>query len=116
MNESPSFSSASEAKMFARPEDLLRLEGMGGRPFEEFVLDLVREEGFRHGVAPHLIHWDHRTNLPDGGRDIVAEGQNIDPILFAILARPTIDYGPSSPARTGLQPATHVDELVATNM
>lgn len=97
--------------MFARPEDLLNIAGAGGRPFEEFVLDLVREEGFRHEIPPHHVHWDHRTNRPDGGRDIIVDFQHGDPNPPFVPQKPSIWSAKSG--NDGLQPATLQEELLA---
>src|SRR5262245_2670012 len=96
--------------MFARPEDLLKLSGLGGRPFEEFVLDLVRAEARRHGIPPANVHWDHRTTLPDGGRDIVVDAQHSDPNPPFVPQRPSIWSAKSG--KDGVHPATLRHELV----
>lgn len=68
--------------MFASPEDLLMLQGSGGRPFEEFVFDLVVAEASRHGIPLGSIRWDNRTNVGDGGRDIVVDHSHTDAVRF----------------------------------
>src|SRR5688572_5061989 len=97
--------------MFARPEDLLMLSGMGGRPFEELLFDLIQMEASRHNIPPNAVRWDHRTNLPDGGRDIVVDAQHSDPSARFIPPNPSIWSAKSG--KDGTQPGTLRAELLA---
>lgn len=45
-----------------------------GQEFEAFIHDLIRAVGTTCGIAAHQIDYDHRTHVPDGGRDIVVHG------------------------------------------
>lgn len=42
-----------------------------GQEFEAFVHALIRAVGATCGITAHQIDYDHRTHVPDGGRDIV---------------------------------------------
>ncbi|MFO0964944.1 MAG: hypothetical protein U0793_05050 [Gemmataceae bacterium] len=94
--------------MFARPEDLIALAGQGGRAFEELLYDLVVAEASRHGIPLSAIRWDHRTNIGDGGRDIIVAASHTDPVRF-------IPQGPSiwsaKSGKDGTQPGTLRQEL-----
>jgi hypothetical protein len=100
-----------EGNMFARPEDLSKLAGLGGRPFEELVYDLVRDEAFRHGIPYHKVHWDFRTTRPDGGRDIIVEDGHSDSTPPFVPQRPSIWSAKSG--KNGLDPAELRKELLA---
>ena len=98
--------------MFARPEDLLTLTGLGGRPFEELLFDLIVAEGSCHGIPPSAVHWDPRTNRGDGGRDIfVVDAEHTDPNPRFIPQRRSIWSAKSG--KDGIQPATIRTELLA---
>ena len=96
--------------MFVQPEDLQALAGLGGRPFEELLFDLVVMEASRHGIPLEAIHWDHRTNIGDGGRDIVIDAEHTDPAPRFIPRRRSIWSGKSG--RDGTQPSTLRQELI----
>jgi len=95
--------------MFAKPEDLLTLGGDGGRRFEELLFDLVVMEASRHGIPPSAVRWDHRTSVPDGGRDVVVEATHTDPVRF-IPQRPSIWSAKSG--KDGTAPSTLRREVV----
>jgi hypothetical protein len=96
--------------MLVRPEDLLTLAGLGGRPFEELLFDLVAAEGSRHGIQPADVHWDHRTSRPDGGRDIIVVTEHTDPTPRFVPRRRSIWSAKSG--ADGLKPATLRAELL----
>ncbi len=96
--------------MFARPEDLLALAGQGGRPFEEFLFDLVQMEASRHGIPPHAVRWDPRTSVPDGGRDIFVDATHADPSPRFVPQRHSIWSAKSG--KDGLQPSTLRGEII----
>jgi hypothetical protein len=94
--------------MFARPEELNVLAGNGGRPFEELLYDLIVAEASRHGIPPSAVHWDHRTNIGDGGRDIIVDATHSDPPRF--IPRLSSIWSAKS-GRDGIQPSTLKKEL-----
>jgi hypothetical protein len=49
--------------------------GQGGR-FEEFIAGLVRAAARACGVNPNAVDWDPRTNVKDGGQDLVVRAGN----------------------------------------
>jgi hypothetical protein len=57
-------------------EDLVRTFQGNGSPFEEFVHDLVVTIGRSCGIDPTDIDWDYRTNVQDGGRDLLVKVPN----------------------------------------
>jgi hypothetical protein len=95
--------------MFVQPEDLLKLAGLGGRPFEELLFDLIVAEASRHGIPPTAVHWDHRVNIGDGGRDIVVEAEHHDPNPRFVPRRPSIWSAKSG--ENGTKPSTLRTEL-----
>jgi hypothetical protein len=96
--------------MFVQPEDLQRLAGLGGRPFEELLYDLVVVEASRHGIPLSAVHWDHRTNIGDGGRDIVVDAQHVDANPRFIPQRRS--FWSVKSGRDGIQPRTLRQELI----
>ena len=57
--------------------DLVRAFQGNGAAFEEFVHDLVRSVGRACGIDAINIEWDYRTNVKDGGRDLVVRVPNV---------------------------------------
>src|ERR1019366_2589038 len=102
-------SSPREAPMFVQPEDLQALVGHGGRLFEDLLYDLVVAEASQHGIPFDAVHWDHRTNIPDGGRDIVVVTGHNDPNPRFIPQRTSIWSAKSG--KGGALPATLRREL-----
>ena len=96
--------------MFAQPEDLQAVAGSGGRPFEELLFDLVVGEASRHGIPVGAVHWDHRTNIGDGGRDIIVDAEHADPSPRFIPQRRSIWSAKSG--KDGTQPSTLRQELI----
>ncbi len=76
--------------MRVEPQDLENaFQGQKGK-FEDFVHELVLEAVRNCGINPNRVQWDHRTDVPDGGRDIVVEEgvfPGADPF---IPARPSV--------------------------
>jgi hypothetical protein len=62
--------------MRIREQDLVQAFQSRGEAFEEFVRDLVRAVGHSCGIDPIHLDWDYRTNVPDGGRDLVVKAPN----------------------------------------
>src|SRR5687767_13703188 len=56
--------------MLLKDDDFREVFGAGGERFERLMKDLVRTEARRLGLAENDVHWDQRTNVPDGGCDI----------------------------------------------
>lgn len=73
-------------------------------------MDLLREEAFRHGIPPQAVHWDHRTNRGDQGRDIVIEASHSDPNPRFIPQLPSIWSLKSG--QDGIKPATLRSEIM----
>tara|TARA_Y100000589_G_C27197431_1_gene647587 strand:+ start:3600 stop:7328 length:3729 start_codon:yes stop_codon:yes gene_type:complete len=58
--------------MFLEARDLVdSLTRGGGGPAERFVHDLILLDAQKEGLALHDIYFDQRTNVGDGGRDVV---------------------------------------------
>ncbi|MDB5331751.1 MAG: hypothetical protein JWP03_2902 [Phycisphaerales bacterium] len=58
------------SRMLLQHDDFREVFGAGGERFERLMHDLVRTETRRLGLAENDVHWDQRTNVPDGGCDI----------------------------------------------
>ena len=83
------------------PKDLVSdLSGAGGERFESFLHGLLVLEAGRDGRPSDIVAWDHRTTVPDGGRDIVVkegatssdsmlgpEAANADNVVAALLKK-----------------------------
>jgi hypothetical protein len=95
--------------MFVQPEDLLILAGLGGRPFEELLFDLVVAEASRHGIPLAAVRWDPRTNIGDGGRDIIVDAEHSDANPRFVPQRRSIWSAKSG--EDGTRPATLREEL-----
>lgn len=65
--------------MRVMPRDLNKLFGQGHH-FEQLLYDVVIAEAKRHQLPASAISWDSRTNLSDGGRDIVISGRHTDAV------------------------------------
>lgn len=63
------------------PRDLNKLFGQG-HDFEQLLYDLVMAEARRHKLPSSAISWDPRTNVGDGGRDIVISGSHTDAVVL----------------------------------
>lgn len=61
--------------MIVRDEEFDRLMS-NGADFEKVMESLIRAEAWACGIAPTLIDWDYRTNVPDGGRDVMVRSGN----------------------------------------
>src|SRR5579862_9690414 len=57
--------------MLLEPTDLDGLKGQGGVPFENCAHALLVEAGKFLTVPSTSFSWDDRTNVSDGGRDII---------------------------------------------
>jgi hypothetical protein len=71
-------------------EDLVRAFKGNGDTFEEFVHDLVRAVGRSCGIDSIHVDWDYRTNVKDGGRDLVVKIANPRPDKQFIPARKSV--------------------------
>src|SRR5579864_7586982 len=58
-------------------KDLVETFKGNGEPFENLMNDLVRAIARSCGMDDTQIHWDHRTTLKDGGRDLVIDAPNL---------------------------------------
>ncbi len=56
--------------MIIRDEELDGLVGKG-QDFEKMIHGLIRAEAWACGIRPNQIDWDCRTNVPDGGIDVL---------------------------------------------
>jgi hypothetical protein len=69
--------------MRVNARDLEQRFGGNGDEFEAFIHDLIRAAARTSGISQNHIHWDSRTNAPDGGRDIIVEeGDPLGPGRF----------------------------------
>jgi len=59
-----------EHGMIIRDEELDGLVGKG-QDFEKMIHGLIRAEAWACGIRPNQIDWDCRTNVPDGGIDVL---------------------------------------------
>ncbi len=89
--------------MIVRNEDLNCFVG-NADGFESLIHNLIRAEARICGIAPDQINWDYRTNVGDGGRDVM---------ILAGSSHPERKYIPSKKSiwsvksgRNGLEPST----------
>lgn len=75
--------------MLVQDADLERFVG-DGAAFETLLNCLVRAEAPLCGIAQHRIDWDYRTNLGDGGRDLIVHDASATPSRTFIPAAPSI--------------------------
>jgi hypothetical protein len=75
--------------MRVRERDFERAFQGAGTAFEEFLNTLIRAAGRACGIGSSDIHWDHRTHVPDGGRDIVVRAGNSSGRVPFIPTRPS---------------------------
>ncbi len=94
--------------MIVKDEDLNRFVGKGD-DFEKMIHDLIRAEAWACEIAPDQIDWDYRTNVPDGGRDVLVMVGNqrtdrlfIPPVKSVWSAKSGLD---------GLEPGTFRREI-----
>jgi hypothetical protein len=69
-------------------KDLVQTFQSNGDALEDFVHDLVRQVGRSCGIDPVNIHWDYRTYVRDGGRDLVVNVPNSRADKFRKLLEP----------------------------
>jgi hypothetical protein len=96
------------------PKDLIDKFQGSGEAFENFVHDLVRAVGRSCGIDPVNIHWDFRTNVKDGGRDLLIKIGNPQAATQSlnqhfIPARPSVWSLKSGEA--GVKPASLKEEI-----
>lgn len=94
--------------MLLHDDDFREVFGAGGVPFERLMHDLVRTETRRLTLAENDVHWDQRTNVPDGGCDIWITKGHADTSSF-LPGRPTSISLKSG--EDGLKPATFAGEV-----
>lgn len=75
--------------MLITDELLNTFVGQGG-PFEAVLHSLVRAEAWACDIRPDQIDWDYRTNIGDGGRDILIRVGNSSAARKFIPAVPSI--------------------------
>jgi hypothetical protein len=75
--------------MLITNELLNNFVGQGG-PFEAMLHGLVRVEAWACGIRPDQIDWDYRTNIGDGGRDILIRVGNSSGIRKFIPPAPSV--------------------------
>ncbi len=56
--------------MYITDEDLEKFVG-DGSGFERLIHDLIRAEAWVCNIPQHQIDWDYRTNVGDGGKDVL---------------------------------------------
>lgn len=61
---------------FISPEELSQQVSRKGHESEELINSLIRSIGRSVGISAGSIHWDHRSNIGDGGRDLVVEADH----------------------------------------
>jgi hypothetical protein len=76
--------------MHVDPEDLVRAFQGDGDAFEAFMHDLVRAVARSCGIDPINIHWDYRTSVRDGGRDLILKMPNPRADKQFLPARPSV--------------------------
>jgi hypothetical protein len=94
-------------------DDLIRVFQGNGDAFEDFVHDLVRAVCRSCAIDPIYIDWDYRTNVKDGGRDLLVRVPNQRAEKRFIPLRPSVWSIKSG--EDGVRPATLKDELLAGN-
>lgn len=52
-------------------DDTLSILVGTGHAFEAALHSLIRAEAWACGISPDQIDWDYRTNVPDGGKDVL---------------------------------------------
>jgi hypothetical protein len=94
--------------MLLQDEDFREVFGAGGVPFERLMHDLVRTETRRLGLAENDVHWDQRTNVPDGGCDIWVTKGHADASSFLPITPTSISL---KSGEDGTKPATFESEV-----
>jgi hypothetical protein len=61
-----------------------------GSAFESLLHSLIRAEAWARRIRPDMIDWDYRTNVGDGGRDVLIRIGNSDPVRKLIPATPSV--------------------------
>ena len=102
------------------PKDLVSdLSGAGGERFESFLHGLLVLEAGRDGRPSDIVAWDHRTTVPDGGRDIVVkEGATssdsmLGPVPAIWSAKAGADGKKASTLRSELQDHQKVKDWIS---
>ncbi len=90
--------------------DLVRAFQSNGDAFEDFVHDLVRTVARSCGIDPVNVDWDYRTNMRDGGRDLLVRVPNPRTDKQFIPARPSVWSIKSGDA--GISPASLKAEIM----
>src|SRR5258708_23132191 len=94
-------------------KDLVQTFQSNGDALEDFVHDLVRQVGRSCGIDPVNIHWDYRTYVRDGGRDLVVNVRNSRADKEFIPANPSIWSIKSG--NDGVSPTSLKSEIMADN-
>src|SRR4051812_20776879 len=94
--------------MLLQNDDFREVFGAGGERFERLMNDLVRTEARRLGLAENDVHWDQRTNVPDGGCDIWVTTGHADTASFLPLTPTSISL---KSGEDGTKPATFESEV-----
>ncbi len=92
------------------PKDLVQAFQGNGDALEAFVHDLVRAVGWSCGIDRVNIDWDYRTNVKDGGRDLVVRVPNPRADRKFLPARPSIWSIKSGD--DGIRPASLRNEIL----
>jgi hypothetical protein len=95
--------------MLLQPKDIQEVFGAGGELFERMMNDLVRDEARRLRLADNVVHWDQRTNVPDGGCDIWVADRHADKSSFIPLTEVSISL---KSGEDGIEVATFKDEVL----
>lgn len=80
-----------------------------GSAFESLLHSLIRAEAWACRIRPDMIDWDYRTNVGDGGRDVLIRIGNSDPVRKLIPAMPSVWSAKSG--ADGLKSATLRGEI-----
>lgn len=81
-----------------------------GNAFESLLHSLIRAEARVCGISPDQIDWDYRTNVPDGGRDILIRVGSSNNERQFIPSKPSVWSAKSG--ADGLKPTTLHKEVV----
>jgi hypothetical protein len=71
-------------------DDTMNVLVGAGHAFEAALHSLIRAEAWACGIAPDQIDWDYRTNVPDGGKDVLIKVGNNHPERKFIPSVPSI--------------------------
>lgn len=82
--------------------------GKGGA-FESLLHSIIRAEAWACGIRPDMVDWDYRTNIGDGGRDVLIRIGNSNSVRNFIPTVPSVWSAKSG--ADGLKPSTPRGEI-----